>query len=75
MRTVTTKELQENLSDILEEVEQGGEIMLSSREQFSDEEKRRRHIEAIDDMIEFQKLGLTLGDMTIRQLRDEGRRY
>lgn len=79
MHTVGVFEAKNRLTALLDEVEQGGEVLITRRgkpiarlvraEPGFDREKARR---AAQGLIELSK-GLTLGGITIRELIDEGR--
>jgi prevent-host-death family protein len=79
MHTVGVFEAKNRLTTLRDEVEQGGEVLITRRgkpvarlvraEPGFDREKARR---AAQGLIEASK-GLTLGDITIRELIDEGR--
>ena len=79
MHSVGVFEAKNRLTALLDEVEQGGEVLITRRgkpvarlvraEPGFDREKARRTAQGL---IEASK-GLTLGDITIRELIDEGR--
>lgn len=78
MKTVGTFEAKTHLSELLDQVEQGEEFLITRRGVAvarlvpTDEARRERVGRAIDELMEFRK-GKTLGGLKIKDLIAEGR--
>lgn len=80
MRTVGAYEAKTHLSQLLDEVERGETITITRHgvpvaELVPPSVSRQKKVAAILEEMRELSRGVTLGDMTIRELIEEGRRY